>query len=134
MESARRLVENVDSAFLGHVGGQLQPLTLTAGKCGERLTDGEVAEADVDETLDYGMRSRSPGLAGAEELLGLGHRHRKHLADVAAAQFVFKYRSIEPLAFTVLAGGRHGRHDSQVGVDHPGAVAGRAGALRVRAE
>ena len=65
--------------------------------------------------------------------LGLGHRHREHLADVAAAEVVFQHRCLEPLPLALLAGGDAGHH-RQVGVDDAGAVAVGAGALGVGAE
>ena len=73
-------------------------------------------------------------LAGAEELLGLGHRHREHLADVAAAEVVVQHRGLEPLPLALLAGGGDAGHHRQVGVDDAGAVAVGAGALGVGAE
>jgi hypothetical protein len=66
--------------------------------------------------------------------LRLGHRHRQHLADVAAAQLVLEDRRVEALALAVLAGRRDAGHHRQVHVDDARAVAGRAGALGVRAE
>jgi hypothetical protein len=36
---------------------------------------------DVGEAAEDGVRGRSLRLAGTEELLGLGHRHREHLAS-----------------------------------------------------
>ena len=80
------------------------------------------------------MRGRRRRLAVAEELLGLGHRHREHLGDVPAAQRVLQHRRLEPLALALLAGGLDGGHHAQLGVDDAGAVAGRAGALGVGAE
>ena len=80
------------------------------------------------------MRGRRARLAGAEELLGLGHRHREHLADVAAAEVVLEHRGLEPLALALLAGGGDAGHHRQVGVDDAGAVAVGAGALGVGAE
>ena len=71
---------------------------------------------------------------GAEESGRLGHRHRQHLADVAAAEVVLQHRRLEPLALALLAGGGDAGHHRQVGVDDAGAVAGGAGALGVGAE
>jgi hypothetical protein len=51
VEVGGRPIEDLDTALLAHVGGQLEPLPLAAG----------------------------------EEFLGIGHRHREHLADVADA-------------------------------------------------
>src|SRR5712691_4890314 len=68
VEASGRLVEEVDAALLGHVGGQLEPLPLTAGQRRERLAEAEVAEPDVGEPLEDGVRGRRARLAGAEEL------------------------------------------------------------------
>src|SRR5256885_6229628 len=46
VEARGRLVEDVDAAPLPHVGGQLEPLPLAAGKRGEGLAEAEVAEPD----------------------------------------------------------------------------------------
>ncbi len=51
MQTGGRLVEDVHTALLAHVGGQLQPLALAAGERGERLAEAEVAEADVGEAV-----------------------------------------------------------------------------------
>ena len=80
------------------------------------------------------MRRRRLGVAVGEEPGGLVDRHREHLADVAPAEVVLEDRRVEPLALAHLAGGRDAGHHPQVGVDDPGAVAVRAGALGVRAE
>ena len=42
---------------------------------------------------------------GAEELLGLGRRHREHLADVTATEVVLEHRCLEPLPLALLARG-----------------------------
>jgi hypothetical protein len=68
VEAGGRLVEDVDAALLGHVGGQLEPLPLAAGQRGERLAEAEVAEPDVGEPVEDGVRGRRARLAGAEEL------------------------------------------------------------------
>ncbi len=134
VQAGGRLVEDVDAALLGHVGGQLEPLPLAAGQRSERLAEAEVAEPDVGEPVEDGVRGRRARLAGAEELLGLGHRHREHLADVAAAEVVVQHRCLEPLPLALLAGGGDAGHHRQVGVDDAGAVAVGAGALGVGAE
>ncbi len=117
-------------AFFAHLGGQLEPLPLAAGEGGERLAEAEVAEPDVGEPFQDGLRSRRARRAGAEELFGFVHRHRQHLADVAAAEAVLEHRGLEPLALAFLARGGDAGHHREVGVDDAGAVAGGAGALR----
>src|SRR5918998_596210 len=49
VQAGRRLVEDVDPAFVTHVGRELEPLPLAPGERRERLADREVAEADVRE-------------------------------------------------------------------------------------
>ncbi len=39
VQAGGRLVEDVDTALLGHVRGQLEPLALAAGQRGERLAE-----------------------------------------------------------------------------------------------
>ena len=134
MQAGGRLVEDIDLAPLGHVGGQFEPLPLAAGQRGERLAEAEVAESNVGEPTEDGVRGRRVRLPGAEELLGLGHRHRENLADVAAAEVVFQHRCPESLPLALLAGGRDAGHHREVGVDDADAVAVGAGALGVGAE
>src|SRR5918996_4936316 len=86
VEAGGRLVENVDVALLRHLRGQLEPLPLAAGQRGQRLSERQVAEPDVTETLEDRMRGRRSSLTVIEEAFGLDHRHRKHLGDVPAAQ------------------------------------------------
>src|SRR5664279_5706050 len=64
VEAGGRLVEDVDAALLGHVGGQLEPLPLAAGQRSERLAEDEVAEPDVGEPVEDGVRGRRARLAG----------------------------------------------------------------------
>ena len=52
VEAGGRLVEDVDVALLGHLGGQLEPLPLAAGQRGERLAEAEVAEPDVGQPVE----------------------------------------------------------------------------------
>ena len=49
VQAGGRLVEDVDAALLGQVGGQLEPLPLAAGQRRERLAEAEVAEPDVGQ-------------------------------------------------------------------------------------
>lgn len=44
------------------------------------------------------MRSRCARFAVVEELLGLRHRHRQHLTDVAAPEVVFHDQRLKSLA------------------------------------
>ena len=63
VEAGGRLVEDVNVALLGHVGGQLQPLPLAAGQRRERLAEAEVAEPDISEPVEDGVRGRRTRLA-----------------------------------------------------------------------
>jgi len=95
VEADGRLVEDVDVGLVAHLRCELEPLALAAGERGERLAEAQVAEADVDEPAEDGVGGRCAGLAGAEELAGLGHRHCQHLADVAAGEAVLEDRGVE---------------------------------------
>ena len=134
VEAGGRLVEDVDAALLGHLGGHLEPLQLAAGQRRQRLAEAEVAQPDVGEPLEDLVRGRRGRLAVREELLGLVDGHREHLADVAAAELEIEHRRLEALALAHLAGGGDPGHHRQVGVDDAGAVAVRAGAIGVGAE
>ena len=68
VQAGGRLVEDVDVALLGHVGGQLEPLALAARQRGQRLAEAEVAEPDVGEPLEDRVRGRRLRLAVGEEL------------------------------------------------------------------
>ena len=59
--------------LLSHLGGQLEPLPLAAGQRRERLAQAEIAEPDVGEPVEDGVRGGRARLTGIEELLGLGH-------------------------------------------------------------
>ena len=91
VQAGGRLVKDVNAALFSHVRGQLQPLALAAGEGRERLAQSEIAEPDVGEPVEDLVRGGRARLAGAEERLGLGHRHRQHLADVAAAEAVLQH-------------------------------------------
>ena len=77
---------------------------------------------------------RGLGLALREERVRLGHRQVEHLGDVEAAEPQLEHLRLEPLATAVLAQRRDGLHEAELGVDHPVAVAGLAGALGVGGE
>src|ERR1700686_1372521 len=108
-----------------------RPSSCSTWRRGGRRANAEVAEPDVGEAVEDAVRGRRVRLAGAEELLGLGHRHREHLADVAAAEVVVEHRRLVPLPLAVLAGGGDAGHHCQVGIDDAGAVAVGASALGV---
>ena len=56
------------------------------------------------EPIEDSVRGGRARLAGGEELLGLGHRHREDLGDVPAAERVLEHRGLEPLPLALLAG------------------------------
>ena len=134
VQARGRFVEDVGAALLRHVHGEFETLAFAAGERRERLAQADVAEADVIEVAQDGVRARGACLAGPEECRGLGHRHREDLADVAPAEAVFEDRGAEPFPLALLAGGGDARHHREVGVDHARTVARRAGPLGVRAE
>jgi hypothetical protein len=71
------------------------------------------------------VRGRRARLAGAEERLGLVHRHREDFGDVPAAECEFEHDGLEALALALLARRGDARHHRQVGVDDARAVAWR---------
>jgi hypothetical protein len=77
--------------------GQLEPLPLAAGQRCERLAEAEVAEPDVGEPAEDGVRGRRARLAGAEELPA-------SVTDIASTSLmsrppsvVVQHRRLEPL-------------------------------------
>ena len=134
VQARRRLVQDEDAALATHVRRELQALTLTARQRGQRLADRQVPESDVDESAQDPCRCRQRAVAVGEERVGVRHRHGEHLADVQTGVVQLQDCSIEPPPFAHLAHRRDARHGDQVGVDHAGAVAVRAGTIGVRAE
>ena len=106
-------------------------LPLAAGESGERLAETEIAEPNVCEPAQDGVRGRRMRLPRPEELRGLCHGHSKDLADVAAAELVVQHGRLEPLSFALLADRLDGFHEAQLRVDNADAVADRAGALEL---
>ena len=80
VQAGGRLVEDVDLALLGHLGGQLEPLPLAAGQGGQRLAETDITEPHVRQPVQDLVRGRGRRVAVAEELQRLGDRHRQHLA------------------------------------------------------
>src|SRR5690606_41903969 len=85
------LVQDVDPTLLPHVRGQLQPLPLTTGERGQRLSEAQITQADVGQVLENLVRRRQLGLAVGEELRRVGYRHLEDFADVAAADGVLQH-------------------------------------------
>ena len=132
VQSRRRLVQHVDAGLLPEVGGQLQPLPLAAGQSGERLTQCQVAQTDIVEPFQDLLGCRE--LLFGEERHRFAHRHRQHVADIAATECVLQDRRVEPASLALLACGGDAGHDREVGVDDSGSLAGRASAFRISAE
>ena len=80
------------------------------------------------------MGRRDARLALGEERQRLVHGHRQHLGDVAPAQRVLQHGRLKTATFALLADGGDAGHHAQIGIDHPGAVAHRAGPFGVGAE
>jgi len=76
----------------GQLDRQFQPLSLTPGQRVQRLTQAEVAEADVGQSREH----RPDRLLG-EELGRLQHRHLQCVADVLAAQPVASTSAVNRL-------------------------------------
>src|SRR5690606_12176001 len=99
----RGLVEHVDAALFRHVDRELETLPFAARQGREGLPDAEVAEADVTQPLQDGVRRRDARLTLSEEGERLGDGHREHLADVAPAERVLEHRGVEAAALADLA-------------------------------
>ena len=119
----------------GHLGGQLEALTLATGQRGQRLAEPEVAEPDVGHA---GRGSRAPQASLAaplpEERRASATDIAEHLADVVAAEQIGPAPGLESLAAAVLTRRGHRLHEPELGVDDAVAVAGRAGSFGVGAE
>src|SRR5690606_24960477 len=134
VQAGGRFVQDEDPTLLPQVRREFEPLSFPTGQCRERLAEGEIAESHVHESLKDPVGRGDTRFTGAEELPGLVHRHREHLADVTSPEFVFEYRGLEPLPLAFLTGDGRPGHHPQVGVEETDAVAGGAGAFGVRAE
>jgi hypothetical protein len=102
----------------------------------ERVVSGwpslQVSEPDVVHPPED--RPPPPGSSPApppKKASASSHRHREHLADVAAVELVLEDARLEPLALALLAHRFDGLHVAELGVDGAVAVADRAGALGV---
>ena len=82
MQPCGRFVEHVQAAAALaalQLGGQLDALRFATGQFGGRLTEAQVAKADLAQQL---QRSRHRIFIG-EEVAGFVHRHLQNLGDVA---------------------------------------------------
>ena len=138
VQARGRLVEDqrigLVSPGVAEARSELEPLPLTAGQGGQRLPERQVTQPHIGHPRQDLLCGRYFRFAFAEVPLRLTDGHGQDLGDVASAEGVLQHRCAEPLALTLLARGLDGGHHPEVGVDHPGAVARRTGALRVRAE
>src|SRR6202165_4414958 len=96
--AGRRLVEDVDSALLRHVDGELEPLPLSAGERRQRLAEADIPEADLNHPVQDGVRR-----ARTKKLLRLSGRHRQHVGDVLAVEAIFEDLRLETLVAALLA-------------------------------
>ena len=136
VQAGRRLVEDVDAALARPCRvASLSRCRSPPDSVVSGWPSAEVAEADVGEPVEDGVRGRACARRRRRRTPRPRHRHREHLADVAAAEVVAR----APTAWNRLPSqssqvrGDAGHH-RQVGVDDAGAVAGGAGALGVGAE
>src|ERR1035437_1436120 len=98
--SLGRLGGGVDGANLGEVGGELDALRLAAGERGGRLTEAEVAEADL---VEDGELFQQAVLAG-EEAQRLLDGHLQDIVDVLALVVDVEDFGLITGAVAVLAG------------------------------
>ena len=121
VQAGGRLVEHVDGAPGGallQLGGELDPLRLTAGQGGRGLAEPDVAEPDVVERLHV------PGDGGhrLEEVGGLLDRHVEHVGDRLALEVHLERLAVVAGAVADLA--RHVDVGEEVHLDLDRAVAG----------
>ena len=84
VQSGSRFVENVKNAGIrgvNEMSGELQPLGLTSGKRGGRLTQAEISQTYLIEDFEFGDHARHAG----EEVQGLAHGEAKDFVDVFIA-------------------------------------------------
>ena len=73
VEAGGRLVQNVNVALLGQMGGELQPLPFATGQGWQRLAKVEITEPDVGESTENRVSSRNACLPRTEKFLRLDH-------------------------------------------------------------
>src|SRR5690606_24885785 len=113
-----RLVQHVDGPAGGaplQLGGELDPLRLTAGEGGGGLAEPHVAQADVDQ----GPQVPVDGGDGGEELLRLLDRHVQHLGDGAALVVHLQRLAVVPGALALLARHVDVREEVHLDLDRP---------------
>jgi hypothetical protein len=124
-----RPVEHIDIALFAQFGGELEPLAFAARQSGERLAQGQIAQAHIVESLqDFG-----DGRLG-EKVNRVRNAHLIGVADGFAAQPVLQHFGQEALAMAGLAGGDHGVEMGEVGIDDAQPVAVRARPLGIAQE
>ena len=125
MQSRGRLVEDVQSAsglLARELGGQLDPLVLSAAESQRGLPQTDVAQPHVLKGLELAGYGRH----GGEELHSLGDGHLQHVVDALSFVFDRKDIGIEPLAVTLLASDRNRWQEVHLYDLHPGSLAGLA--------
>ena len=111
MQPAGRFVQHVDSPFLRHVDGQLQPLALATRECRQRLTNAQVTKPDCGHPFQDGVGGRTLASPSAKKSSAFNDRHLEDLTDVLVTELVLEHCSLEPLALAHLAGGGDGVHE-----------------------
>src|SRR5512137_809082 len=122
MEADRRLVEQVEGPLVLLVDkmvGELDALELAAGEGRGRLSELEVAEADLDEGIEL------PGDLGpaGEEEAGLGDAHRQDVVDRLAVPADLQDLLLEALALARVADEADVRQELHLDDLDPGALA-----------
>ena len=127
VQAGGRLVQDIDGLAgraLGQLGRKLGALRLAAGERRGRLSELDIAEAD----LSHGLKpSRNFGHVG-EELARLVHRHVEHLVDVLTLVAHLKRLLVIALALTHVAGHIHIRQEVHLDLQKAVARAGLAAA------
>src|SRR5262249_19818935 len=129
MQTGGWLVEDVEeplAAARRQVCGDLDPLRLAAGERGRRLTETEVAEADLVEHLQSPEDLRR----AAEEGQRFSDRQVEHLMDGAAPVSHLEHLRLEALAVALIARDEHVGEELHLDADLAFALAGLAASAR----
>ena len=106
MQARGRLVEDKERApgiALGKLGGELHALVLAARQRGRRLSEFDIAQADVLQHLDFLVDA---GYSG-EELASLVDGHVEHVGNRLALEAHLEGLAVVAFAVALLAGDEH---------------------------
>ncbi len=134
VQAGGRLVQDIERSSgipLGELQGELHALGFAPGERGRRLSEPDVAEADVDERL----QPPGDGRHGGKEGRRFRRRHLEHLVDVLPAVADLERLAVVALAVADIAGDVDVGQEMHFHLRHAVALAGLAApALHVEGE